>query len=215
MDPSQSAPKKRGCFFYGCLSLVVLFLIGAVAAYLAYRSIQRMALNLTETAPTQLERAELPPEEQAALERRVNAFGDALEHGTNVQELVLNSAEINALLARKKKVADRIFVVIDEDRLTGKLSLPLWNIGPFRLKGRYLNGEATLKASLENGALIVKVDEVRVKGKPLPDPIMSGLKEQNLAADLQSDAETAERMRRFDSITITNGTVVLKNRLQE
>jgi len=211
MDQPQN--QKRGCFFYGCLSLVILFAIVVVAGYLGYRSIKRTVLNYTDTSPAQIERAELPDEQQAALDQRAAAFFEALERGTNAQELVLTSAEINALIAKNKDFAGKVFVAIDSNRVTGKISVPLPDIGPFKLKGRYLNGEATLKVSLENSVLIVTLDEVRVKGKPLPASLMAGLKSQNLAADVQRDPEVADNLQKFESIEIRDNAVILRNRV--
>ena len=41
-------------------------------------------------------------------------------------------------------------------------------------KGRYLNGEAYLKASFFDGELIVHMEEIEVKGKKPPEDAMKG-----------------------------------------
>jgi hypothetical protein len=48
--------------------------------------------------------------------------------------------------------------------------------------GALLNGEAT-SVSLENGALIVTAEEIKVKGKLLPESFMKRLQRENLAKD--------------------------------
>jgi len=88
--------------------------------------------------------------------------------------------------------------------------LPL--AGFFNLKGRYLNGEAILKASLSEGVLIVTIDSLEVNGKPLPDQFLNGLRSQNLAKDAYKNPEQAELFRRFESIQIKDDTIILTPR---
>src|SRR5207248_9310017 len=39
VSAEQSPPKKRGCFFYGCLSLIILSVAGVLVGYLAIRHV--------------------------------------------------------------------------------------------------------------------------------------------------------------------------------
>jgi hypothetical protein len=79
-------------------------------------------------------------------------------------------------------------------------------------KGRYLNGEADLKASFDNGILIVTLDSLEVNGKHLPDEIMNGLRQQNLAKDAYKDPKNAEMLRKVDSMTIKDGKIIIRVR---
>ena len=146
------------------------------------------------------------------------AFGEALESQKTARQLVLSANDINALLANEpayREFKGKFLVMSDDDRIKGKLSLPLQNIWRLKLKGRYLNGEAGFKISLENGVLIVTLDRVDVKGKPLPGPFLAELKKKNLAQDFLRDPKQAERIQKFDSIQIKDGTVILKNKIKE
>jgi hypothetical protein len=126
---------------------------------------------------------------------------------------VLAADDLNALIAHQKELADKLFVRIDEDNIKGEVSFPLPDVGPFKLKGRYLNGTAAFKVTLENGALDVRLQEVLVKGKPLPGVFFNELKKQNLAKDAQQDPQTAADVQKFESIRITNSTVILRNKV--
>lgn len=124
---------------------------------------------------------------------------------------MLTADDLNALIAQEKEIQGKLFVRID-DRIKGELSLPLENIGPLKLKGRYLNGAVTFKVALADGTLDVRLDDVTVKGKPLPGMLLSEFKKQNFAREFQNDPKTAADIAKFESIQITNGTVILRNK---
>jgi hypothetical protein len=212
----QTPPKKRGCFFYGCLSLVVLSLVLVLVAYLGYRHlISWVVAEYTDTKPVVIESVEVSPAQLQALQKRVADFKAALDDQKFSQELRLTAEDINALIANdpgEKQLKNKLFVMIDGDRITGKVSWPLDKVWPSKLKGRYLNGVATFKPSLENGVLLVTLEDLQVKGKPLPAQMLAQFKKQNLAEDIQKDSQNAQTIQKFESIRVTNGAVVLKSR---
>jgi hypothetical protein len=159
-----------------------------------------------------VEKVEYTPAQMEVLKARLAAFGDALNKGNKDMELVLTADDLNALISQEKGLQGRLFVRID-DRIKGELSLPLDDIGPLKLKGRYLNGAVTFKVALIQGAPDVRLDDVTVKGKPLPPMLLAEFKKQNFARDLQNDPQTATNLAKFESVRITNGTVVLRNRM--
>ena len=222
MDPSQNPPRKRGCFFYGCLALLVMMLIAGVLGYVGYRyasnAVNRLVNDYTDTAPAPIEKVELSPSELNELKQRMGTFAQALQSQQSAQELVLTARDINALIATESNLShlkDRLFVMIDDDRITGKISWPLENIGPLKLKGRFLNGVAAFNVSLEGTNLNVRIDSIEVKGKPLPPSVLAEFQKQNFAEDIRGDPEAAEALRKFDRIQVQDGAVVLKNRVKQ
>jgi hypothetical protein len=212
MTNESNPSKPRGCFFYGCLSLAVLGLLVIVLVVAGYLVAKGWINSYTEATPTQVEKVEYPPAKMDALRARLTAFKDALDQGTNQIELVLTADDLNVLISQEKELQSKLFVRID-DRIKGELSLPLGDIGPLKLKGRYLNGSVAFKVALMNGTPEVRLDEVTVKGKPLPGMLLSELKNQNFAQDFQNDPQTATNIAKFESVQITNGTVILRNRV--
>ena len=75
------------------------------------------------------------------------------------------------------------------NEVKGLVSIPLSGLG-WLGKGRYLNGDATFKVSLENGVLMVTAEQIQVKGVPIPESVMSQLRSENLAQDAYKDPET-------------------------
>jgi hypothetical protein len=214
--PQPVMPRQRGCIFYGCLIasiLAVLFVIlTAVVAFFGYRFVNRLVLEYTATTPRDLPKVEMPADQRQALKTRVEGFQKAVEAGTPTEPLVLTSDDLNALIDENEELKGKIFVKIEGDEVKGQVSIPLEKVGFSMFQGRYLNGEADLKASLSDGVLIVTLDSVEVNGKSPPDEIMKGLREQNLAKDAYKDEKTASMMRKIESLEIKDGKIVLRVR---
>jgi len=215
VNSEQTPPKKRGCFFYGCVSFIVLSLLVVLLGYLGVRYVIRVTHEYTDNKPVLVESMEVSPAQLQALRTRIAEFKAVLDDQKTSQELALSAEDINALIASEpdlKDLKNKLFVIIDGDHIKGKVSIPLDNFGPLRLKGRYLNGVATFKASLENGALMVALDDLEVKGKPLPARILAQFKNQNLAQNAQRDPATAQAIQKFESIRVKDGSIILKNK---
>ena len=186
----------------------------AVLAFVAYRFAGRMVETYTGTAPEQLPKVEMSPEQRKTLEDRVEAFRKAVELGTPTEPLVLSSDDLNALIEKNDELKGTVYVKIEGDEVKGRISFPLDKLQlPFAMvKGRYLNGEADLKASLFDGELIVHIDEIEVNGKKLPQEFMTDLRKQNVAKDVAKDPDNAQMLRKLESVQVKDGKVILKVR---
>jgi hypothetical protein len=219
MASEQRVPTKKGCFFYGCLTAVVLGVFGVILLYFTYhffkRSADRLIIEYTTNAPVKIPRVELPPGPYRDLTNRLYAFGQALEKQDASRELVLTAEEINGLINQDpdlKSFRDAVFVHIVSNKISGDISMPLSDIGPFKLSGRYLNGVASFQVALTNNQLDVRIDNVQVNGKPLPGVFMSKLKGENLAEKFESDPKTRELLDKLDTIRIEDGKLYLRNK---
>ena len=215
-DPNNPAPppKRRGCLFYGCLTCVVLALISGLMVFLTVRAIKNKVYAYTDTQPMQLPKVEMSDAESESLKQRVASFGEAMEQGKAAEPLILTERDINALLARAantKELADKVYVSVNGNQIKGQVSLPLSFLG-WLGKGRYLNGEATFNVSLENGVLIVTAQEIKVKGKPLPESVMKQLRQENLAKEAYKNPENAEAIRKLESIQVEDSRAIIKAR---
>ena len=215
-DPTSLPPvrKGRGCLFYGCLTGLVLLLIAGLMAFFAVRFVRGRIADYTDAAPMRLPKVEMADAEFKQLEARVKSFGDAMDQNKPTEPLVLTERDLNALLAQSvntKELADKFYVSLDGDQVKGQVSIPLPSLGWFG-KGRYLNGDATFNVSLENGVLVATVREVRVKGRPLPDSVLGAWRQENLAKEVYKDQKNAEAIRKFESLQVRDGQVVIKAR---
>ena len=217
MSNEINPPKKRGCLFYGCLSLTVIALLAIVAGIIGYFVIKNVTTgwirDYTETAPAQIEKVEYTRAQTDAMQKRLANFKQALDGGTNLMEFILTADDLNALISTQRELKDKLFVRIDGDQLRGEISMPLSDLGPFKLSGRYLNATATFKIALANGALDVRLQDAQVKGRPLPSMVLSEFKKNNLAQEYQKDPKAAADIAKFDTVQVTNSTVLLRNRV--
>jgi hypothetical protein len=214
--PPPALPRQRGCFFYGCIiasiMAVLCLILCAVAAFFVYRFFGQVVDQYTSTAPRELPTVEMPEEERQALKDRVEAFRKAIDAGTPIEPLVLTSDDLNVLIADNPDLKGKIYVKIVGNEVKGEVSIPLERLGLSMVKGRYLNGEADLKASLSDGVLIVTLDSIEVNGKKPPENIMQGIRQENLAKDAYKDEKNAALIRKLDSLEIKDGKIILKVR---
>ncbi len=207
-------PKSRGCFFYGCITVSVLALLVAVgvglASYTAYKAYLQLVEQNTSSTPVELPKVTLNEEERKTLDERVAAFKKALDTGEDAEPLVLTADELNAVLAEHGKTEGRIYFRIVDDKLKGEVSLPLEELHLPGLKGRYFNGTATFRVSLEEGRLVVFTDAAEINGKPISEHVMSQVRNKNLAEDSMRDPENSQFLNKLESIHIKDGKITIK-----
>jgi len=218
MSNQSGAPKQRGCLFYGCISLaalgLVILLCLAVGLYFAKRTLNTLINDYTEATPSKIEEAPYPEPKMRELRTRLNAFQDKIDAPANTEsaELILTADDLNALIAANRDLKGKAFIMINDDQVKGQVSVPLPDIGPLNLRGRYLNGTAAFKVSLSNGRLDIRVEQVTVKDKPLPPIILTELKKQDLAQELQKDPDNAKMIEKLESVDVRDGKIVIRSK---
>src|SRR5262245_49582846 len=142
-------PKGRGCFFYGCITCLVLLLIAGIGGFIAFRYVVNKVNNYiaqyADTAPATLPRVDLPADEMKQLKARTDAFKTALNAGSNTPPLVLTGREVNALLTNGPSAVElgkHFFITIESNEIKGQVSIPLdeIKIPMIKTQGKYLNG---------------------------------------------------------------------------
>lgn len=198
-----------GCLFGGCLTVFLLVVLGISASFYAgYRYYKSQLDAYTSTQPVEIQSVEYTDQEIASVKQRVEDFTKALEKGDAPEQLVLTADEINAFISSQKELKGKLFVKIEDGEIKGEASFPVPKVIPLS-KGRYFNGSMSLRASLENGVLIVTIDEAEVNGKPVPDEIMDSMRNENLAKDAYKDPQTAEFLKKFERLTIEDNRIIL------
>ena len=216
-EPPAAVPRQRGCFFYGCIIASVLALLVAImvaiGVYIGYRFLNQLVEEYTATAPRELPKVEMPAEQRQTLKDRVEAFRKAVKEGTPTEPLVLTSDDLNALIEEEPELKGQDLRQDRgrQDQGTGQHSTrEARPVGMVR--GRYLNGEADVKASLSDGVLIVTLDSIEVNGKKPPEQVMTESGKQNLAKDVYKDPKNAEMIRKLESLEVKDGKIILKVR---
>jgi hypothetical protein len=214
-NPYQVVGEKKSsssCCVYGCLITFLLVAFVVVGGGLAgYWWVQGQVNRFTADAPADLPVVELSDDELAEIQARVDNFKETIEAGETPEDLVLTAEEINALISKDEDLRGKVYVAIDDGQVTGDVSIPT-DFLPGG-KGRYFNASATFDVSLENGVLIVTLNDAEVKGEKLPQQFIEAMSKENLAKDAYKDPEVASTLRRIESISIEGDKIVLKPRV--
>jgi hypothetical protein len=214
--PGYEPPKQGpGCLFWGCVisltSLLLLIALVAGTAYFGYRWMIAKALEYTDDQPMAMPALALDEQQLQAVQQRWESFQESLDAG-RAATLELTDEELNALLQTNEDVAGRIHVDIQDEQIRGRISLPLDALDIAPLRGRYFNAESTFDVSLADGRVVVRMQDARVKGRPVPEEFMAALRHENLAKNFGHSPDEAEMLRKFESIEIRHGKIIVRTR---
>ncbi len=218
------APKKHGCFFYGCLtSIIVAVILGVSLGGLFYYGLNKaagLAVAYTDTQAMELPKVEVDPAVYEALLKRITDFKSAMDAGKSSQ-LILTGNELNMLIAgdaSKSEWKGRMWFEIKGGNIKCQLSWPLDAMsavpGFGALKGRYLNGSAVVSATMETGALFVSLQRLEVRGQSVPEEIMQGFRAENLAKNLYRDKDKAAFLSRLASVGVQDDKLILVGKVK-
>lgn len=200
-----------GCLLGGCAGVVLLMVAGiGVVALSGYWFYKGQLTKYTSDTPKELPVVTLADEEIAEIEARIETFKQKVEAGEETDELVLTAEDINALVSKQKELRGRVFVRIQEGKVSADVSIPADQLPGG--KGRYFNGSVTVRIELEGGVLIVTIDQAEVNGQPVPEAVMEGLRKENLAKETYKDPDSARQLARIEKIEIKDDLIVLKVR---
>lgn len=210
--PASKGPEERqgrGCWFYGCITLIVLAILVAVligvGGFLAYRGYSKLVMDWTDTTPRPMPEVTMPAEERKALEARVENFQESVKADKPTEPLVLDSDDINALIDDEPQLKGTMHVDIQGDKIKAEVSIPLEKTGLPLTKGRYVNGSGTILVELEDDFLVVRLDDLEVRGKKMPDEMRSQLRAKNLADDFMNNPKNREMVARYKRIEVKDG----------
>ena len=213
----QPVKPRRGCLFYGCITGLVLLLLLLVALLFGIRfgmkKLSGLVNEYTESTPLTLPTVRISPADIDREKQRWQAFEEALRAQRPSAPLVLTADEINALIASgpdKQSMKGKFYVLLDGDQVRAELSLPLQEQLPWKMvKGRYLNGSGTFNISVQDGVLFVAPRTIEVKGKPVPDMYLQGLRQQNFAQGLANEPNAAAVLRGVQDIQVKDGKLII------
>jgi acyl carrier protein len=213
--------KSHGCFFYGCIIALVgsgLCVLALVIGLVMLRNFaNRQIREYTETAPATIPAVTASAEEKKAVKDRWDTFKKAVEEGKQ-SELVLTADDLNVLIEQNPTWKGKVHFTIKGEEISAQVSIPLseWNVPLLDVKGRYLNGNATITAEVdENGHLDVRLRDIEVKGNKMPDNLKASFADENLAKSFSRDPNNQRMLRRLRSIKVKNSKIIIRSRAKE
>lgn len=219
---AAAVPRKKSNWKIILISCTCAFLVLVLSGGIfAYYKIKAYALEIRDEY-TSIEAVELPTldsnkEQIKATVDRVKEFTDGIKKGGEVSALILNSDDINILINHHPdwiKVKDKLHITLEGDKIKGETCFPLDKFGEM-FTGRYLNGVAVFRVEMKADDLQLFLDSVEVSGKPIPAALMTALKSENLAKDLNTQEPRPEIFNRIDSITVADGNITIVPKSKE
>jgi len=202
----ESEKKGMGCLGagIGCAALVlVLVIAGGIFGYITLK--KNLEPFVADTPVTFAEVSIESPEISDSLKERFDQFRDATDAGEPTDPLELTAEEINLLIAHHPdfdEIADHARVSIEGDQLTASVSMAIPPGTPM-FKGKFVNGDATLRAEVVNGETAVYLTNLIVNGKEMPASVASQLGSENLLA------EDPNALGNLEGIEIRDGKLIL------
>ncbi|MDQ6912226.1 MAG: hypothetical protein M3128_05060 [Verrucomicrobiota bacterium] len=227
-NPVAPAPPPNagsGCCGMGCATLLALIVFFAIAFFGGgLWAIHHYKHKYTSREPVTLPNEEISEEPAAVAAaspslaiaapvavRHAETDWKAFEKAGKRNEkarIALSAAEINSLLQSNNEA--QVNVTIDNNVGRVRFSMPLKNIP--MLKGRYLNGEGTVKASADGDPGKAEISHIILSGENVPDSVIDqrflGMK------SLRSVISDWLDKRNIQSFRIENNTVIGETRGQ-
>jgi hypothetical protein len=204
---------EGNCLIYGCASMVVIGIIGAVLIGFGTKYfLDQLRDEYTDDAPVELAVVEVSDSERDSLIASVDTWMEALDEGATTEPLTLTDHDINVLIQHHEELegfSDKVFITIKDSTITGDVSVPLEEVPG--LSGRYFNGSADFEIALDRmGRLSVYATAASLKGKPIPDNFMQGMKNENLAKDVsRNNPDIQESLDKIEFIEVVDGKIII------
>ena len=97
-------------------------------------------------------------------------------------------------------------ITVPTELLVGFLN----KFGITALEGRYLNGSSVFDVGRVNDQLSVKIMEINVNGRPLPEHYMKGIRDVNFAEGVATNAAANGAFQHISRVGIENDRLVLE-----
>jgi len=213
MTDQPTTPSGRGCLFYGGIAAAVLIVLTIAGGILGVRHAKKMLNDFTDPAPQPAPVAKAIPAETAGLRKRVDDFRNDVRAARSPAPLSLSPDDINNLIATDpdlEPLKGRLFVTAFEgNQIKAQISAPLDQLGLPIFRGRYLNGHGAFAISLKSGLLYLKVQEIEVRGRSIPENYMQVIRAQNLAKPLNANPRVSVALDKLKSVEIKDGKLVI------
>lgn len=201
-----------GCFATAALAMVVLISL----SFLVPMAVDRVVETYTDAAPAPLEPLRITEEAGEALHERVEVFREELEEGIARDDLALSEDEVNFLLAEALRDEDfegSLHLELRRETISAHVSLPVnedISLGPWSrsVRGRYLNGIATVRVALAGEVVELDIVSVEVKGREIPGWLLRRLEQGIAESGILDSEDVREVARKLDGLEIHDRRVV-------
>ena len=195
---SEKKTKKKGCFFWGCATFLLLAFITGICLFFVYKKINSTVNEFTSATPVEIASVKYTREERDIANKKVTAFVDIIKKGESVAQEEFTDRELNIYIDSHEKLKNKLKLDFSGDKIKSALNIPLNEIP--MMNGRYLVGDAVLKVDCENGDLNIKIESLNVNAKQLPDSLLQAIKNMNFAKNFYDNPTSRPIAKRIKTI---------------
>jgi hypothetical protein len=163
----QPQKKPKGCFFWGCLTALILLLaVGGCTGFFIWK-FKNILMSISDDKPIDVPTIDVTPEELSALDERISEFARQADQGGG-GELVLSAEDLNRrIVGANEGLKGQLWARIEGDQMLLDASLPLgehpqFGQIPIGFEDRYLNGTLSARLTLEDGMVGVTIDTITI-----------------------------------------------------
>lgn len=178
----------------------------------------KMVNEYTATEYVPIAAPQASPEQVASAVEKFDSFSQGMAAGGSPVPLTLTGEELNLVLWNHPNfatVAGKANVEIEGDVLTSEVSLNFDELPvpegfvADALKGKFFNGEISLKLGMAAGQPVLYMEGLSVNGNAVPDAFMTGMKSQNLLKDAAKNPEATAFFDRIEDLRVEDGKLII------
>lgn len=216
---SGSGRKTAACCGIGCLSLIVLSLVLVIVGIrFGKNKLGEWAETYTSDQAVELVLPQIDPAGIDLAANRYETFKAAMGDGSAGEPLVLSEEGLNALLLHHPDfsgLSKSAVATIENDLLSINSSFDLDSIQiPFdfiaeRVKGKYFNGEVTVRLDSVAGRPAIYLENVAVGDREIPQVVIDSLRSENLLKDIDTNPEMKKAFGKIKELKIENNQLIV------
>jgi hypothetical protein len=221
MNTWVEAPPRRkglGCFGRGCLILLVLAIVLAIACFTGvywgfqrHSAIVRGVYWLAKThsianAPVPIPEFSGSDLQIEKVEERWRDF-EQKTRAAQPAEIVLTADDINAMIASHRKTRGKAFVTIEGNQLRVQASFPFGEL--LGRPGYYFNGEATVESKGAEPLDNLQLNRLVVNGEQVPQDLLDWKYRSRRLRDYLADVRNTYDI---GTVEIRDGKVIIRSR---
>lgn len=201
-----------GCWFYGCFSLLVIFIGFIFAIYFGLKHLTGKieSLSSTQSVTSEADLQKFTQSDYDKVIKKVELFLDTLATAKGEPELSLNSNEINSLIAHHPELAElkgKLKVQIIDNIIRTQFSIPLDEL---KIVGKFINVQADWKISFLKNVLDIHVKDVELSSAKLPTVLSQELDKLNIGEEIMTNPENRKRLSDVEKIEVSQGKLTIR-----
>jgi hypothetical protein len=205
--------KSGGCGKRTILIVLGIFIFGVLAVVgggIWY--VRSLTLRYTTTTRLELPVVELEPAEQAEARATFQKLKTAFDQKSPLT-VRLTPRQINGMLAvagNGQPLRGKALVELRDGKCWVRTSVPMPADGPSWLRGRFVNGEFSLRPQVSPSGLEIHIEDAIVNGESLPPTLLEAFRKEDLMKQAIANPDAAPYARQLSRVELSDDTIAIQ-----